>query len=345
MNDNLFFSANGEVLCKCSTDAEETVTIPEGIVAIKQNAFKGCRAITNVALPRTLKKIGSKAFQGCDSLKSIRIPSGVEYIGKDVFKNCRNIESAVLPSSVKDLPEGVFEGCLCLQYVFLPEGGLQTIGDKCFKMCISLKKIVIPSSVLSMGKAFVDCWNLTKVILKTKKVGIDKKAFEGCSEDLTISCVVTAREFFLNINHHYHKQPQQRILSKKQLPTKALWPYSARLYRLPDWVEIIDEDTFRDWTGLEEIGIPQSVKIIQARAFSGCNRLVQLNIEEGVETIGRNAFADCMRLTSLYLPDSLKEIKDGAFIGCKTLLDVSVSQQTRVAVNAFDKKVKITYRQ
>jgi hypothetical protein len=196
-----------------------------------------------------------------------------------------------------------------------------------------------------MGRAFIDCWNLKKVIMNTKKVGIDEKAFEGCSEELTIRHVVTARDFFKSNNHKFHEQPKQCVLSKKQLPIKALWPYSMRINRLPDWVDIIDEDTFRDWTGLEVVGIPQSVKDIQARAFSGCNRLVQLNFEEGIETIGRNSFAGCMRLTNLYLPDSLKEIKDGAFAGCSALKSVSISRNTNVAATAFDVDTLINYRQ
>ena len=344
MNNNFIISTNGEVLCKCSVNAEGTITIPEGIVAIKQNAFKGCKEITNVVFPASLKKIGSNAFLGCDKLKSLRLSNGVEYIGKGAFKACRHIESAIIPSSVNELSESIFEDCLSLKYVNLPERGLRIIGDKCFKMCISLRIIAIPSSVVSLGRAFVDCWNLTKVIMKTKKVGIDKKAFEGCSEDLTISCIVTAREFLKSINHYYQKQTKQRVLSKKQLPMKVLWPYSIRLNRLPGWVEIIDEDTFRDWTGLEVVGFPQSVKIIQARAFSGCNRLTQLNIEEGVETIGRNSFAGCMRLANLYLPDSLKDVKDEAFAGCSALKKVSISRHTNVAATAFDANTEITYR-
>ena len=345
MNDNFTISKNGEVLCKCIVNAKGVVTIPEGIVAIRQNAFKGCKDITEVVFPASLKIVGSKAFLGCDKLKRLRLSNGVEYIGKGAFKACRHIESAIIPPSVNELSESIFEDCLCLKYVSLPEHGLRSIGEKCFKMCISLRTIVIPSSVVSMGRAFIDCWNLTKVIMKTTKVGIDKRAFDGCSEELTISCAVTPNEFFKSINHYYRKRPKQRVLSKKQLPIKALLSNPIRFGRLPDWVEIIDEDTFRDWTGLEVVGIPQSVKIIQARAFSGCNRLVQLDIDEGLETIGRKSFAGCMRLTNLYLPDSLKEVKDEAFAGCSALKSVSISRHTNVAATAFDANTVIIYRQ
>ena len=79
MDSNLIISVNGEVICKCLADAEGTITIPEGIVAIKQNAFKRCKTITKIVLPSTLKKIGSNAFYGCCSLRSVNIPCGVNW--------------------------------------------------------------------------------------------------------------------------------------------------------------------------------------------------------------------------------------------------------------------------
>ena len=73
---SIIYSTNGEVLCKCSCDTEGIITIPHGIIAIRQAAFKDCKLITNITLPATLKRIGNNAFCGCDSLKQT---------GNDIF--------------------------------------------------------------------------------------------------------------------------------------------------------------------------------------------------------------------------------------------------------------------
>jgi len=345
MKNKFIISTNGEVLCKCPTDAEGSIAIPEGIVAIRQDAFRGCEKITNVAFPATIKKIGSNAFYGCVSLKRIQLPNGIEYIGLSAFNRCHSMESAVLPSSLSKLPSSMFENCLRLKYVKMPESGLIVIDDKCFKKCISLTKIVIPCSVISIGRAFCDCWNLSKVIIKTTNVSVNKRAFEGCTGNLIINCVVTASGFFKNFNNNYRNNSQCRILRKKDFPAKAVWPYRLKLNHLPAWIEVIEEGVFRDWTGLEEVCIHQSVKIIGSQAFLGCNHLTQLVLEEGLEVIGENAFEKCQRLTALYLPNTLKRVSNFAFAGCTLLREVSISQHTQVARTAFGDNVKITYRQ
>jgi len=332
MNDNFIISKNGEVLCRCSADAEGAVTIPEGILAIRQNAFKDCKGITDVMFPSTLYKIGSNAFQGCDFLKSIQLPSGVEYIGKAAFKDCHSMSSVVIPPSVKELPNSVFENNYDLRYVKLPESGLKSIGDNCFKLCVCLRKIVIPRSVVRMGRAFMDCWALEKVIMRTESVSMSKSAFDGCSDRLTINCVLTVKEFF----KYFSKHEKQFIIRKNDFAGRVLWPNSLHLGILPVRVKAIEEEAFRDCTGLESIGIPQSVKEIQTRTFSGCDRLTDVTIEEGVEVIAKNAFENCTSLTDLHFPDSLRMIEEGAFAGCTSLKKVIMSKQTSVAPTAFD---------
>lgn len=339
MNNNFVISTNGEVLCKCLTDAEGSITIPEGIVAIRQDAFRGCKKITNVIFPATIKKIGSNAFRGCISLKGIQLPSGVEYIGSGAFFGCHFMKSAVIPSSIVKLHNSTFEGCLRLKKVKMPESGLRVIADDCFKKCLSLEKIVIPASVVNMGRAFVDCWKLKKVIIKNKNISVKKSAFLRCDEELTLNGTVTARYFLYNCNNNMNNVIKQRSFSDR-----FLFPHTLKL-RLPDSIELIEEEAFCGCTGLEHLVISHSVKNIEPRAFSGCENLTQLIIEEGLEVVGGYAFENCMSLKNLHLPDSLKIIKEFAFTGCTSLTGVSVSLHTQVAETAFDDNVRITYRQ
>ena len=49
------------------------VVLEEGVVTIKEDAFYGCKGITEVILPSTLKTIESSAFSGCTNLHTLRI--------------------------------------------------------------------------------------------------------------------------------------------------------------------------------------------------------------------------------------------------------------------------------
>ena len=348
MNSLFTISNNGDVLCECSTEAVGTITIPKGLLAIRQNAFKHCKGITNVVFPSMLKIIGCNAFIGCTSLESIQLPDGLKYLGEGAFMDCQCMKSAIIPASVRELPTSAFENNYSLENVELPESGLFIIGDKCFKRCMALKSIVIPHSVVSIGSAFTSCEHLVKVIMRTENVRVKRSAFRYDSSNLTIEYAgktVTKKQFFGIIHPNNVKQPV-RIIRKKDFAGKVRKPNMLRL-KLPNGIETIEEKAFQDCTGLQEIDIPQSVCIIRPRTFSGCCGLTRVSIAEGVLVIDKGAFENCTSLMNLHLPDSLKEIDSHAFAGCTSLRNVSISHHTSVAETAFDanKNLKITIRQ
>lgn len=55
------------------------------VVAIGDNAFKGCEALNAVILPESVVTIGSGAFADCSSLKGLNLPGGVDAIGDKAF--------------------------------------------------------------------------------------------------------------------------------------------------------------------------------------------------------------------------------------------------------------------
>ena len=83
-------------------------SITEGIEAIGDYAFKGCRQLNTVNLPYSLKKIGFGAFVGTH-LKEIAIPEGVEEIEEAAFYDS-GLSVVSLPSTLKILEEA-FLGC------------------------------------------------------------------------------------------------------------------------------------------------------------------------------------------------------------------------------------------
>lgn len=79
----------------------KTVTVPNSLKVIGQNAFSSCRGLENFYFPDGLERIGDGAFFGCHSLESIWLPDSLYYLGDSAFEGCSNLKDARLP---EDLP-------------------------------------------------------------------------------------------------------------------------------------------------------------------------------------------------------------------------------------------------
>ena len=70
-----------------------SITIPNSVTSIGNNAFSGCRGLTSVTIPNSVTSIGEYTFEGCSSLTSVTIPNSVTSIGDWAFAYCKNIEN------------------------------------------------------------------------------------------------------------------------------------------------------------------------------------------------------------------------------------------------------------
>lgn len=83
---------------------------------------------------------------------------------------------------------------------------------------------------------------------------------------------------------------------------------------LPDSVEEIGDNAFKNCSHLQEITIGGGVKHIGKYAFMNC-ALTEIDLLTGIESIDDGAFRNCGGLTSVYLPVTLTEIGSGVFEG------------------------------
>ena len=76
MDNNLDFGIiDGELIRY--NGVSENVLVPNGVIAIGENAFRERSFLKTVSLPNSLQKIGNHAFFGCDILESVDISDGV----------------------------------------------------------------------------------------------------------------------------------------------------------------------------------------------------------------------------------------------------------------------------
>ena len=73
---------------------------------------------------------------------------------------------------------------------------------------------------------------------------------------------------------------------------------------------------------IEELTLPESVETIGNNAFRDCTGLLRINLSSNLKSIGVSAFENCKSLTSITLPKSLKVIREYAFQECTGLQSV-----------------------
>ncbi len=94
---------------------------------------------------------------------------------------------------------------------------------------------------------------------------------------------------------------------------------------IPEGVEYIGEEAFRDWYSLINVSFPQSLKAIDSRAFSRCYNLKEAILPNNLVYLGCEAFLACSSLEKIVIPGSLKEISNKAFCRNKTNTPVNNS--------------------
>ena len=263
------------------------ILLPEGLLQIGENTFKGCSELVNITLPDSVKEIGNYAFEGCSGLSEIIIPDSVEKIGYGAFENCSGLTNISIPAGITSIEWSAFEGCSRLACVTIPDS-LIKIGDSAFNGCSGLTKINIPESIRLIGsRAFNGCSGLLSMPLPDGLVEISRLAFAGCNGLTNVTIPKGLR--------------------------KIEWGAFANCsglinISLPDGIEEIEEHAFDGCSKLKKIVIPESVQKIGGYAFCDCCELESIVIPEGVKEIGAYAFQKCCNLVHINIPAGLSDI-------------------------------------
>lgn len=89
----------------------ESITIPDSVTEIGNNAFSSCEKLVSVTLSNNLKELSSRIFSGCVSLKNLSFPIDMEEVGSYAFSGCSELETVTFGDAIKSIGNSAFSDC------------------------------------------------------------------------------------------------------------------------------------------------------------------------------------------------------------------------------------------
>ena len=333
-----------------------SLTLPEGLQEIGEDAFEGCRITGELRIPGTVQRIGSCAFLDCEELESLVLAEGVKEIGSQAFARCGSLREVHIPASVTSIGYRAFGvGLNSLTDVYY--GGNLAEWEQ-----IAAEEAVMPSArvhcadgdivphtadrcgddlIWSLDENGVllisgtgDMWDyelenppwweerdqIRELQILPGVTGIGALAFANCSNLERVSIPVGVTGIGRNaFNGCISLGEIQLPESLKQIGARAFYNCGLIGVTIPDGATSLGESAFGSCGKLTYVTIPGSVGCISSSMFSTCKALSAVNIGEGVETIGYWAFGLCESLRSLRFPSTLSQLGEAPFYSCRNL--------------------------
>lgn len=335
--NNTFYSEN-------FSNSSEEFEIENGIL----KKYKGNK--TQIVVPEGVVKIGCQAFKGCNFIESVFISDGCSIIEREAFAWCKNLTKVFLPDSIINIEgkcwdtEGAFAHCGLVE-VTIPKK--LAIINGIFRFCENLKKIIIPNSVAEISsEAFEGCRNLEKIELPENVKNIGHSVFKNCCSLNTIiwNCINADLRSYdsydslcpmfqgcnnlktMVIGHEVKSLPKLLFAFTESRVKEIYYLGSVESWTQIEGLEEVmtDEVTlYVDGKTLDSI-ILENITEIKPYAFYNCKTLTSICLSNNLKVIERYAFGNCQSLNNIQFSNCLQKIKEYAFENCDDLTEIKI---------------------
>ncbi len=345
-------SSIGEGAFKNQTRLRE-VTLPSGLVRIRDRAFYGCSVLTNVNIPDGVTEIGANAFADCARMRSISFGAGskLQTIGRYAFQNTGLLRFE-LPKTVTFVDGSAFFGTTSLIHIGVAPGnagyasengvlfnatkdilvaypaglggeyalgaGVSVIGDYAFGYS-AISNVDLAKVTTIGGYAFA-CSKLESVVIPDSVTALGEGAFANCRYLRTAqvgSGVVNLPEMLFRCNTDLTQiSLAENITSIGGNAFSDCISLENLDLSTNTQLVLIDAFAFSRCKSLKTVKLAEdgALAVIGTGAFAACQQLSSINFPKALTVIGSSAFEKTDNLTTVTFPDNLKQIGEMAFL-------------------------------
>ncbi len=236
------------------------------------------------------------------------------WIGEDATEM-----TSIDASKVKELGDALKGSNLKHFHEFGYFVGVEEILPEAFAGSIELASVTIPRNVISISEgAFADCPALTEMRVDTANTHYDSR--EDCNG---IICTWKGKLMLVAGCRTTKVLDNVRYIAPQAFRGQS----AIKAVALPEKMDEIGEEAFRDCTSLEAFIVPQGVRFVEPGTFSGCSELKIITLSKSVERLKKDAFKGCTSLTSIMCVKKYPPIVEDAFDEYKATVFVPKGMQ------------------
>lgn len=330
------FKMEGTTLVKYR-GTSESVSIPDTVEVIAEDAFEENDQIERVVIPDSVKQIDAFAFWGCDKLDTVVLGNGLLEVGDYVFANCKGLEQITIPETVRSIGIQAFADCVNLTDITIPHQVTvihETAFDGCYKLYIHCESgsyaDQYAQSFYQKQKEMPEYEDVPEYgdsdnSEENKDNGASDKESDSISEEGTTddrellgSTQIVGNQAVVFINntslavHDGVKSADGTDMDSDINDMQTVESGALPKYTIVDGRVVADQAFYKDKT-LDLVALPQGIEEIGQFAFAR-SAVTEIVIPEGVIEICYGAFYHADQLKEVSLPATVENVEPKAFV-------------------------------